>query len=65
MLYKELTEEIIFAFYKVYNTLGYGFLERVFNNSLYFELTELGLKCETELPINVYYNNKNVGVFLC
>ena len=65
MLYKELTEEIIFAFYKVYNTLGYGFLERVFKNSLYLELTELGLKCETELPINVYYNNKNVGVFLC
>lgn len=63
MLHKELTEEIIFAFYKVYNTLGYGFLERVFKNSLYIELIDLGLKCEVEKPIEVYYNNRNVGVF--
>ncbi len=63
MLYKEITDEIIYAFYKVYNTLGYGFLEKVFKNAMYFEMINLGLKCEIEKPINVYYENKLVGVF--
>jgi len=41
----ELTEEIIKAFYKVYNILGYGFLEKVYENAMLIELTESGLKC--------------------
>jgi GxxExxY protein len=38
MLFEELTEKIIKAFYKVYNTLGYGFLEKVYENALLVEL---------------------------
>ena len=43
MKYEELTSKIIQAFFKVYNTLGYGFLEKVYRNALYFELIEMGL----------------------
>lgn len=63
MLHKELTDEILHAFYKVHYKLGYGFLEKVYKNSLYIELTQLNLKCETEKAINVYYEGKVVGVF--
>ena len=42
MLYEEKTEKIIEAFYKVYNTLGYGFLEKVYENALIIELKKRG-----------------------
>ncbi|GAT63015.1 GxxExxY protein [Paludibacter jiangxiensis] len=63
MLHEALTEEIIYWFYQVHHKLGFGFLEKVYKNALYLELTNAGLKCETEKPINVYYNGKVVGVF--
>ncbi len=44
LLHQELTEVIIKTFYEVYNELGYGFLERVYQNSLYLELKDKGLK---------------------
>jgi GxxExxY protein len=63
MLYKGLSEEILYWFYQVHYKLGFGFLEKVYKNALYLELTEAGLQCETEKPINVHYNGKVVGVF--
>ena len=42
MKHGELTEKIIKAFFKVYNSLGYGFREKVYENAMYIELTELG-----------------------
>ncbi len=63
-LYKEETEEIIGAFYKVHRTLGFGFLERVYQNALYFELTGKGFQCKTQYPISVYYNNFIVGNYI-
>lgn len=63
MLHKELTDEILHWFYQVHYKLGFGFLEKVYKNALFLELTNAGLKCETEKPINVYYNGKVVGVF--
>ena len=47
MLHADLTEIIIKSFYKVYNTLGYGFLERVYENALAFELKKNGLGVKT------------------
>jgi len=44
MKHEEITEKIIQAFYKVYNTLGYGFLERVYLNAMFIELTSMGFK---------------------
>ncbi|MBP5420274.1 MAG: GxxExxY protein [Bacteroidales bacterium] len=61
VLHKDLTEQIIECFYTVYNTLGYGFLENVYQNALYFELTKNGFNCETQKDIKVYYANRCVG----
>jgi GxxExxY protein len=61
MKYEEITEKIIQAFYKVYNTLGYGFLERVYLNALFIELAAMGYKVEKEKKILVYYLGKVVG----
>ena len=52
---QEDVDKILKAFYLVYNTLGYGFLERVYQNALYFELIEQGFKCEVQKQINVFY----------
>ena len=40
--HQDITEAIIRAFYKVYNTLGYGFLEKVYENALFHELVKMG-----------------------
>ena len=46
--YAEVTEQIIRAFYTVYNTLGYGFLEKVYVKALLLELKKLGLMWPTK-----------------
>jgi GxxExxY protein len=61
LLHKELTDKIISCFYQVYNDLGYGFLERVYQNALYYVLCDEGLDCEPEKPIKVYHNGRVVG----
>ncbi len=61
MKHEEITEKIIQAFYKVYNTLGYGFLERGYLNALYIELMAMGLKVVKEKKILVYYLGDVVG----
>ena len=60
-LHSDITGEILKAFYKVYNELGYGFLERVYKNALYKELTKHGFNCSTERSIPVYYQGEVVG----
>jgi GxxExxY protein len=52
LLHKDLTNKIIKAFYEVYHTLGYGFLEKVYENALYNELISMDLQCDKQLPIN-------------
>jgi GxxExxY protein len=61
MLYEDITSKIIQAFYKVYNTLGYGFLEKVYENALYLELIKMGLKVVRQKNITVFYERKQVG----
>ena len=61
MLYEDKTKKIIKAFYKVYNTLGYGFLEKVYQRALLIELREMGFNCKEEAPVKVYYEGINVG----
>ena len=62
-LHEELTSKIINCFYTVYNKLGYGFLEKVYENSLKLELEKHGLSVEKQKPIKVYYENKEVGEY--
>jgi len=58
---QELIDIILTQFYRIYNDLGYGFLERVYQNALYFALVEQGLKCEVEKPIKVFHDGHVVG----
>lgn len=61
--HKEITDLIIRAFYTVYNTLGYGFLEKVYANALLIELERLGLKALAQAPIRVFYARQVVGEY--
>ncbi|MGD8306152.1 MAG: GxxExxY protein [Ignavibacteria bacterium] len=62
-LHQKLTSEIISAFYKVYNTLGFGFLEKVYENALKFELEKMKLYVDKQKPIEVYYDGLRVGEY--
>jgi GxxExxY protein len=62
-LYKELTSEIIKRFYVVYNVLGFGFLEKVYEKALKYELEKAGFHVERQKPINVYYETELVGEY--
>ncbi len=62
--YSEVTEKIINAFFKSYNTLGYGFLEKVYENALLIDLIEMGLFVEKQKQLKVYYEDKEVGLLL-
>ena len=61
MLHEEKTKKIIEAFYKVYNTLGYGFLEKVYQNAMLIELRSMGFDCKGEVSVKVYYEGFIVG----
>ncbi|MCA0389059.1 MAG: GxxExxY protein [Bacteroidetes bacterium] len=63
MLYGDLTEDIIGAFYDVNNSLGHGFLERVYENALALELRSVGMIIEQQKPIKVYYKKQIVGEY--
>jgi GxxExxY protein len=63
LLHQELTDVIIKTFYEVYNELGYGFLERVYQNSMFLELKSKGFKVEAQKKIQVYYKGIEVGQY--
>ena len=63
ILHKELTGTILKLFYEVYNELGYGFLEKVYQNALYNELKNNGFDVESQKQIKVYYKNVEVGEY--
>jgi len=63
LLHKKITEKLIKCYYKVYNTLGYGFLEKVYENAFALELQQNGLDVKCQFPIKVYYENKIVGEY--
>src|SRR6516165_5509370 len=60
---KALTERIIAYAFKVSNTLGCGFLEKVYENALAHELRKNGLSIEAQRSINVFYDGVLVGEF--
>jgi len=59
--HEDLTGQIIKAFYKVYNELGYGFLEKVYENALALELESMRLAVRRQQPTRVYYFGRQVG----
>ncbi len=63
LLHKDLTDIILKNFYEVYNELGYGFLEKVYQNSLLIELRNKGLDVISQKKIKVFYKGNEVGEY--
>jgi GxxExxY protein len=63
MKHEDITRKIISSAYKVFNTLGFGFLESVYRKAMAIELLKNDLKLEEEKPLKVYYENVIVGDF--
>ena len=64
MVLRDLTYKINGAVFEVYRTLGEGFLEKVYENALLFELQNQGLKVESQVPVPVYYKDNMVGDYI-
>lgn len=63
MKYEEITEKIIGCAYKVYNTMGFGYLESVYSKCMAIEMVKIRLEFEVEKPITVHYEKQVVGEF--
>lgn len=63
MEYEEITHEIIGCAYKVFNKLGFGFLESIYQKAMIIELLKINIKVESERPLKVYYDNQVIGDF--
>jgi GxxExxY protein len=64
LIHEEITKQILKAFFTVYNTLGYGFLEKVYHNAMLLELRKLGLTYDSERRITVFYDGCIVGEYI-
>jgi GxxExxY protein len=63
MLHEEVTDKVIHAFYRVYNALGHGFLEKVYENAMAIELRRMGVRVEPQKGISVLYASEMVGEY--
>jgi GxxExxY protein len=63
-LYNDLTEKIIGCAYRVYNELGSGFLEKIYENALKIELEEEGLRVSQQEKIDVHYKGILIGDYI-
>ena len=63
MEFSEVTDKIICCFYNVYNVLGYGFLEKVYEKALLIEMKKFGLDVQAQHPISVYYEGEVIGEY--
>src|SRR5690242_10753975 len=61
--YSELTEQIIGIFYEVYNELGFGFLEKVYEEAMALTLKERGIEVRQQIPIPVWFHGQTIGSY--
>lgn len=61
--YSELTEQIIGVFYEVYNELGFGFLEKVYEDAMAITLKEHGLAVRQQVPVPVWFHGQVIGAY--
>ena len=61
--YRKLTEKIISIFYRVYNKLGYGFLEKIYENAMMLEFKKEGITAVSQSPIKVLYEDEIIGEY--
>jgi GxxExxY protein len=64
MLYEELSKKVVHAAHLVHDELGFGFLEAVYGNALYKELCRMGIKCECQKTMDVFYKGDKVGHYI-
>ena len=64
LLFERLTSQVIKSYFDVFNTLGYGFLERVYENALCLELDSKGISYKRQKAIEVFYHGNNVGYYV-
>ena len=62
--HQEITKSLIGIYYDVYNELGYGFLEKVYQNAMIIELKLRGFEIESQKKINVFYKKEIVGDYI-
>lgn len=63
-LHSDITEKVIRAFYRVYNNLGFGFLEKVYVNALVIEFIKEGLFVKVQQPVKVFYEGQEIGFYI-
>ena len=63
LLYEELSNKILRAYFNVIDTLAYGYAEEVYENALCIEFDEMGIPYERQKLMNVYYKGRLVGTF--
>ncbi|MCA0364276.1 MAG: GxxExxY protein [Bacteroidetes bacterium] len=63
MKHDDITQRVIKTFFQVYNELGYGFLEKVYQNSFYLALKQEGLEVEPQKRIDVWFRGNKVGEY--
>ena len=64
LLHADLTEKIIACAYEVYNQLGFGFSEKIYENAMMIKLPQKGIQAVQQAPIKVYFEGKLVGDYL-
>lgn len=64
MQYEAITEKIIGCAYRVYNQMGFGFIESVYEKCMAIDLRNAGMKADFQYPIVVYYSGEVVGEFV-
>ena len=65
LLYQDKTDKIIKIFFDVYNALGYGFLEKVYESALAIELSKNGFNVKRQCPVKVHYDGQMIGEYYC
>jgi GxxExxY protein len=63
LIYGDLTAQVLEVFFHVYNVLGYGFLEKVYENALLLSLKKKGLSPSRQVPIKVIFEGESVGEY--
>ncbi len=64
LLYKEITEQILGAAFEVWKVLGYGFLEKVYENALVEEFRRRNVSVQQQFAIEVYYKGVSIGYYV-
>ena len=61
--HKELTEVIIGVFYEVYNELGFGFLEKIYEEAMARVLRKKGIEVKQQSPVPVWFRGEEIGSY--